>query len=126
MIVHAAGESSRLVPTLPGDTHVVVLAAATSTLDALPKALEAAGWAHSAVVEDGQLLAVGIAPGFRNKALKRLVSSLPLVRKAPCRACAGPCKSCQMFAEQVRDLRRTVLQRQDGIFRRAWRWLTEM
>jgi len=82
-VVHAAGESARLVAALPAGTHAVVLAASGEGLGALELALAAAGVAHAAVREPdapycGQLLAIGIAPAPR-AALRRYVGRLPLL-----------------------------------------------
>lgn len=80
MIVHAAGESGRLSPDLPQDTHAVALTADAAQLEALRGALDACGAGYRPIVEDGQLCALGLAPGPRQPA-RRLTSHLPLVGK---------------------------------------------
>lgn len=79
---HAAGESG---PATAG-THAVVLAAEDEThLLALSQALRSAQIQHHQIFEpdppwSGQMLALGIRPGPRTRALRRIVGSMPLWR----------------------------------------------
>lgn len=82
-IVHAAGESSP--GNLPSGTHAVCLVVPDErTLAALADRLAAAGVPFVRIVESdapftGQLMALGCAPA-RKEALRRQLSSLPLLR----------------------------------------------
>lgn len=83
MIVHAAGES--VIERLDDTTHAVVLTARDEAhLRAEADRLEARGVELVRVIEDrapyaGALMALGIRPG-RKEALRRHLSSLPLLR----------------------------------------------
>jgi peptidyl-tRNA hydrolase len=79
-VVHAAGESSP--GNLPSGTYAVVLQAREQALLELEHRLQEAGVRHRAIREEamsGQLTAIGIEPR-RKSELKRLLSSIPLLR----------------------------------------------
>lgn len=93
-VVHAAGESSP--GNLPHATNAVVLSVPDeSTLREYCARLERAGVAHVPIHEPdapwlGQMTAIGIAPVADRRALRPLLSSLPLLGKErPCAACSG-------------------------------------
>lgn len=77
MCAHAAGESARQGDKLPHDTHAVVVEATADELAALEHKLQTLGVKHSAIREDGQLWAIGVAPGARQP-VRKLTSSFPL------------------------------------------------
>jgi hypothetical protein len=81
MCVHAAGESSP--GGLPEDTHAVVLAAdGEAALVALAEKLALAKVEHVVIREPdlgNAMMAIGLRPG-RKEALRRHLSSLPLLR----------------------------------------------
>lgn len=81
-IIHAAGESSP--GNLSSGTHAVALHAAPERLARLLAQLQAARVPHTPIFEpdapfDGALMAIGIRP-CRREEVRRLLSSLPLVR----------------------------------------------
>ena len=80
MLIHAAGESSS--GGLPPETRAVALEADEDSLTALVSRLEAAKIEHQRIEEDGELLAIGIAPiddeGLN--AVRKATSSLRLIR----------------------------------------------
>lgn len=96
-LIHAAGESSP--GGLPEGTHAIALAARDSAhLDEIAQRLINAGVAVTRIIEDwppfnGELLALGIAPSPRSS-LRRLLSSLPLVRDSPDRRGLHACPWC--------------------------------
>lgn len=83
-LVHAAGESSP--GGLPEGTNAVVLTVPTEEdLWRLSRALEDAGIGHKRIVEpdvpwSGALMAIGLLPVTDRKGVRRLTSSLPLLR----------------------------------------------
>lgn len=79
-LVHAAGESSP--GNLPEDTRAVALQARDEAHVAeLVDALTAAGVDHVPILEDdGHLYAIGIRPAHDLARIRRVCSSLPLVR----------------------------------------------
>lgn len=83
-LVHAAGESSP--GELPEGTFAVVLAVANEhALSVLADQLETAAIAHVKIREPdapycGALMAIGIVPVADRKEVRRIVSSLPLLR----------------------------------------------
>ncbi len=85
-LIHAAGESARLVNDLPHNTHAVALAAKNETeLRTVCDQMVKAGVALRPIVEnegdyDGQLMAIGIAPCSK-EAVKRFLSTFPLVKE---------------------------------------------
>lgn len=85
--VHAAGESSP--GDLPSDTRAVMLhAAGAEELLALEAKLRAAGVTFTSIREpdmpwDGQIMAIGLKPCIRTKALRKLMSGLPLAGAKP-------------------------------------------
>ena len=84
-VTHAAGESARLAPDLPPDTHAVVLHARDEVeLLKLEARRARAGIPARSIREpdapyNNQLMAIGISPMDRNR-LRKLLSSLPLAR----------------------------------------------
>lgn len=91
-VAHAAGESSP--GNLSPGTHAIVLAATAEELATLEQRLRSASAPHAAIREsdapyEGQLLAIGLAPAPRN-VVRRLVSSLPLLRGKEVATQAGP------------------------------------
>jgi hypothetical protein len=82
---HAAGESSRLAPDLPDNTHAVVLhASGEPELLALEQTLCGLGIPHRAIREPdapylGAITAIGVQPMGR-AVLRPLLSQLPLAR----------------------------------------------
>lgn len=80
--VHAAGESVGV----PSGTFAVALATAGSDeLEDVRARLETLGIPHAAIVEtqgefQGQLMAIGIEPVKDRAVLRKVVSSLPLVK----------------------------------------------
>lgn len=85
--VHAAGESSP--GDLPSDTRAVMLhVAGAEELLALEAKLRAAGVTFTSIREpdmpwDGQIMAIGLKPCIRTKALRKLMSGLPLAGVKP-------------------------------------------
>ena len=82
-ITHAAGESARLAPELPADTHAVVLGVPDETaLLEVAARLSVAGIRYVLVREPdmgGAATAIGCCPGDR-KPLRKPLSNLPLVK----------------------------------------------
>ena len=82
-LIHAAGESSP--GDLPSTTYAVALTCPDeAALLELGVRLSASGVRHRAIIESdgehaGRLMAIGLVPGPR-KELKRLLSSLPLLK----------------------------------------------
>lgn len=81
-VTHAAGESSP--GNLPDGVHAVALGCSVESLAALEQRLQNACIEHKAIREDaapyeGQLMAIGIPPCYRDE-VKKYVSSLPLLR----------------------------------------------
>lgn len=77
MLCHAAGDSSP--GNLPKDTRVVALEAEDITL--LAERLRDTEVPHHLVIEeDGRLMAIGIEPTDELKPIRRVTSSLPLIR----------------------------------------------
>ena len=83
---HAAGESSRLAPELPDNTHAVVLRAEDEqALLRLDAELTARGIVHVCVREPdepycGQMTAIGVKPCLRESTLKRIMRGFPLFK----------------------------------------------
>lgn len=78
-LVHAAGESSP--GDLPKDTRAVALGARDEEhLRVLEEDLKRAEVPHKAIWEDGELYAIGIAPTADLTRIRRVTSSLPLIR----------------------------------------------
>ncbi len=78
-VVHAAGESVR--DPVPSGTRTVVLAARDEQhLRDVAKQLERHQVDHKAIWEDGVLFAVGVAPIADLTRVRRVTSTLPLVR----------------------------------------------
>jgi len=81
--IHAAGESSS---KLPSGTIAVALAAEDELeLQQLQERLQDAGIDHTPIIEgegshSGQLMAVGLCPVTDRTAIRKVVSSLPLVQ----------------------------------------------
>ena len=81
--IHAAGESSSRVPA---GTYAVALSVADeSALEGLHERLAARGIPHTVIREGegefaGQAMAIGIEPTADRTAIRKEVSSLPLVR----------------------------------------------
>ena len=84
-LVHAAGESARLAPSLPPDTAAVAIVAKDEAeLLSLEERLQRGGILFSSIREQegrraGQLLAIGCAPAPR-ATMKVFLSSYPLLR----------------------------------------------
>lgn len=84
--VHAAGESSRLVPDLPSTTRAVALRASEeAALLQLEARLRDLLIPYAAIREPdapwcGALMAIGVAPSPRTPKLKKLMSSFQLLR----------------------------------------------
>lgn len=83
MLIHAAGESSQ--GALPPHTYAIALQSKNEDdLNSLSHSLFLAGIPHRRIIEsdapyNGQLMAIGLKPGFRSE-LKRHLSHLPLLR----------------------------------------------
>ena len=78
-LIHAAGESSP--GQLPKNTRAVALAARDEEhLRQLERQLEHASVEHAAIWEDDQLWAIGIRPTHDLGRLRKVTSSLPLIR----------------------------------------------
>jgi len=78
--VHAAGESADPRPE-PGTIAVALHARDEDHLLAIAAALDRAGIRHCHVVEDdGQLMAIGVNPTRDRAAVRKVLSSLPLVK----------------------------------------------
>lgn len=83
-IVHAAGES--ISSAHPPHTHVVVLAVENEAqLLSIAKRLDAAGIEHKVIREvdepyTGQHTAIGVFPVTDRSAVRKITSSLPLLR----------------------------------------------
>jgi hypothetical protein len=81
---HAAGESAHRAPSLPADTHAVVLKAEDEqALLRLEAELRLRGTVHVGIREPdapwlGALMAIGLQPCARDKALKRIMRDFPL------------------------------------------------
>jgi hypothetical protein len=89
-LVHASGESARLVADLPKDTHAVVCAVQDeAALVAVEAALTALGLPHAAIREPDEpwafaLMAIGIAPLAPHQLTgeaKRFLRRLPLFKR---------------------------------------------
>lgn len=82
-LIHAAGESSRLVPHLPPDTRAVALGVSGEPeLLALEARLHAADLAHTAIREpdrQDQLMAIGLAPAPKTSRLREVMSTFRLI-----------------------------------------------
>ncbi len=84
--VHAAGESSVLLETLPEDTRAVVLAAQNEAhLLQVEALLRARKIPHRAIREpdmphNGALMAIGLVPSADRKKIQKVTSKLPLLR----------------------------------------------
>ena len=79
-VVHAAGESSDPRPC-PGSIAVALHARDEDHLLEIAAALDRAGIRHCHVVEDdGRLMAIGVNPTRDRAAVRKVLSSLPLVR----------------------------------------------
>lgn len=78
--IHAAGESAR--ERVPPRTVAVALAARDQEqLLAIDAALDRAGIAHTLIREcDGEPMSIGVEPTKDRRAVKRVLSSVPLVR----------------------------------------------
>jgi len=76
MLCHAAGDSSP--GNLPPDTRVVALE--SKDIGDIAKRLEDRSIPHHLVEEDGELLAIGLEPALELDQIKRVTSSLPLIR----------------------------------------------
>lgn len=82
---HAAGESARLAPDLPPNTHIVILAVPDeATLTSYEIKLVEAGLRYSPIREpdapyNGALTAIGIEPQARSKP-RKILSNLPLLK----------------------------------------------
>jgi len=78
-LIHAAGESSP--GELPSDTRAVALVARDEEhIRVLEGELKEAGVSHRAIWEDGELFAIGISPTADLSQIRRVTSSLPLIR----------------------------------------------
>lgn len=83
-LIHAAGESSP--GELPDGTHAVALEARSlEELQTIESKLKERGIPHQAIREpdapwDGELMAIGIEPVEDRCVLKKVTSSLPLLR----------------------------------------------
>lgn len=83
-VTHAAGES--ITDKLPPHTHAVVLAVPDeSTLRDYSARLSAAGVSHVLVIEsdapyEGQATAIGVMPLRERAVVRRVLSSLPLLK----------------------------------------------
>ena len=83
---HAAAESARLAPSMPKNTHIVILQVPDeATLFAYLEKLTCAGLALCAIFEpdppySGQLTAIGIEPQARSKP-RKILSNLPLLKE---------------------------------------------
>jgi len=84
--VHAAGESARLAPELPDNTHAVVLSVPdeVSLLEIEAELLQA-GIPHKTIREPdspygGAATCLGIMPMSRSKPLRKLLGGLPLLK----------------------------------------------
>lgn len=81
---HASGESARLAADLPPDTHAVVLRAEDEqALLRLETELQGRGIVHVSIREldapwEGALMAIGVKPMLRDKALKRIMRDFAL------------------------------------------------
>ena len=79
-VTHAAGESAEPRPA-PGTIAVALHARDESHLAAIADKLDAAGIRIARVVEDdGHLMAIGVHPTRDRAAVRKVLSSLPLVR----------------------------------------------
>ena len=82
-VIHAAGESSDRVPH---GTYAVALSVANEAeLRAIAEHLDALKVSYAGIVESdapyaGQLCSIGIAPLTDRSTIRKVVSSLPLVR----------------------------------------------
>lgn len=82
---HAAGESARLAPDLPKNTHIVILAVPDeATLMSYEIKIVEAGLRYSPIREpdepyNGALTAIGIEPQARSKP-RKILSNLPLLK----------------------------------------------
>ena len=74
--IHAAGESA--TSPVPHGTYAVALAA--DDIDGVLAKLEELGVKHHPVIEDGELVAIGIAPLEDRSLVRKAVSSLPLIK----------------------------------------------
>jgi hypothetical protein len=83
MLIHAAGESSP--GNLPPHTYAIALSCKNEhELNELSHKLFLSGISHKRIVEsdapyNGQLMALGLKPGWRSE-LKKHLSSCPLLR----------------------------------------------
>ena len=78
-LIHAAGESSP--GELPKDTRAVALVARDEEhIRVLEDELKEAGVAHRAIWEEGELYAIGIEPTEDLVGIRKVTSSLPLIR----------------------------------------------
>lgn len=81
--VHAAGESS---PRLPSGTIAVALSASDELqLHKIKRDLDARGISYTPIVEGdgeyaGQLMAIGVEPVVDREIVRKVVSSLPLIK----------------------------------------------
>lgn len=78
MFIHAAGESSP--GKLPPNTRAIALQAESQKLSFIKQQLVAYEVDHQLIEEDGELLAIGISPKADDKRVRKITSSLPLVR----------------------------------------------
>lgn len=76
-IVHAAGESAGRVP-VPTGTYAVALA--SNDLEGLSCRLAEKNISHKRIIENDCLVAIGCAPLRDRSQIRKVVSSLPLVR----------------------------------------------
>lgn len=76
MLCHAAGDSSP--GNLPPDTRVVALE--SKEIGDVAASLRARDIPHHRVEEEGELFAIGIEPAMDLDTIKRVTSSLPLIR----------------------------------------------
>lgn len=83
-IGHAAGESARLAPELPPNTHIVILQVPDeAVLREYEERIAMAGLRYSAIREpdlNNSLTAVGIEPQARNP-VRKILSNLPLLKE---------------------------------------------
>ena len=78
--IHAAGESTS-GPLLPGTIAVALHARDEGHLRQLHHELVEAGLGHHVVEEcDGELMAIGLTPTTDRAAVRKVLSSLPLVK----------------------------------------------
>lgn len=84
-LTHASGESARLAPELPPDTHAVVLTVpGEADLLEIAARLSIAGIPHIVIREPdapycGQATAIGVCP-MERKPVRKVLGNLPLIK----------------------------------------------